>query len=130
MMSRMNKELEEAASKREGKRPAVNVPSLVRPDGGLSEACPSTAGPDPSVAATLNTTPSLAGLVNVSPPNSVDTFSTDFNLDDVSDDGDVAKCAITPNDFLRMASGVSTAETDKPLPPLPLNVSCVLFTPL
>lgn len=153
----MKKE-QEAASKREGRRSGtiadiflptedfsapgpsaagrVNVgPSTA----GRANAGPSTAprfntGPlptvrSPSVVATLNTTPSFAGLTNISLPNSVGTFISDFNLDDVSDDGDVAKGAITPNDFLRFASGATTTQADKPLPPLPLNVSCILFIP-
>ena len=95
----MDKEVNKAA-KRAGSRPAIKDPSLVVDDAGPSRAVPST----------------------------VLTFSTDFNEDDVSDGGDVAKGTISPDAFLRMASGVSRAETEKPLPPLPSSVS-YLFIP-
>lgn len=95
----MNKEVEKAA-KRAISRPLVNAPSLVRDDAGPSGAAPST----------------------------VLTFGTDFNEDDISDGGDVTNGTISPGTFLRMASGVSRAETEKPLPPLPSSVSC-LFIP-
>ena len=107
----MNKELEDAASKRAGEQAAVNVPSLVRADAGSSQTGPGVANPDPAI-------PAVTGTSSVVP-----SVSTDFNVDDVSDGGDVAKGAISPTDFLRMASGVSSAETEKPLPPLPSDVS-------
>ncbi|KAL2113037.1 hypothetical protein VUR80DRAFT_5634 [Thermomyces stellatus] len=116
--SMMNKQ-REAASKCEGKGSVANVPRLVRADAGLSNSGPPAASP--SVTASPNKIPSIAGLTDFSSFHSAQTFSTDFNLDDVRDGGDVAEGAITPGDFLRMASGVSTAKTDKALPPLPLD---------
>lgn len=124
-MGRMNKQ-REAASKCEGKGSVANVPRLVRADAGLSNSGPPAARP--SVTASPNKIPSIAGLTDFSSFHSAQTFSTDFNLDDVRDGGDVAEGAITPGDFLRMASGVSTAKTDKALPPLPLDVSYLLFS--
>lgn len=156
-MCRMNKEQEKNALKREGKCTAANVPSLARGDAGISEPGPSAAGPaiaGPSAAGPANAGLWAAGPVDAGPsvagpessasatlnditrsfagprpnfPNSLYTFGTDFVLYDDSDDDDIAKGSITPDDFMRMASGVSRAETQKPLPPLPSNVSCVLF---
>lgn len=106
--------------------------SLVLADGGrLSERLEKLAVPNGSADNGSRLAIDIPAFVReLSGPSTVVAHAVS-DLDDGPGERDTMEGAISPDAFLRIASGISRVETEeKPLPPLPSDVSSVPLSPL